>query len=408
MYPNCRVHSTTAGRLFAGGHLFIPKSPLFEPPEANAARPRVFVFNPSIPYNCRRKLNSAGAEPVNDDAMQDDSEEAGNEDFHGPDDLEIHPEIAVEGDLTLPVEAEFIDFESAFPAEEEVGLIRYDPLKKYLLEISRYPILDREEEHRLAVSFRDTDDREAAYRLVTANLRLVVKIAMIYHKVYQNILDLIQEGNLGLIMAIKKFDPDRGNRLNTYAQWWIKAYILKFLLDNSRLVKVGTTNTRRKILMNLNREKKELEARGIVPTTQLLAESMGVDEKEIMDVEVAMSGSDISLDTPVGSGDGNLKYEDTLQALEQSVDDKIAQNEFRSMLEQKFSEFSTTLTEREQVILNRRLIAEKPDTLQEIADIYGISREAVRVAEKKLTAKIKQYMIDSFGDIREIEFNLGR
>jgi len=294
------------------------------------------------------------------------------------------------------------------PTHESTELAPYHPLRRYLLEISKYSPLSREEEHRLAVLYQEKDDREAAYRLVTSNLRLVVKIAMIYHKVYTNLLDLIQEGNLGLIHAVRRFDPNRGTRLPTYAAWWIKAYILKFLLDNSRIVKIGTTNTRRKILMNLNREKRELETKGITPTAQLLAHNLGVDEAEILDVEQAMSGSDVSLDLPLGGDDGEIRVKDTLQAMEESVDDKIAHGEFRRIIENKFAEFAETLSEREKVILNRRLIADEPDTLQQIADLYGISREAVRVAEKKLIAKIKRYMTDSFKDVREIEFNLGR
>jgi RNA polymerase sigma-32 factor len=289
---------------------------------------------------------------------------------------------------------------------DSAELVRYDPLKRYLLEISRFAALSREEEHKLAVLYHETDDREAAYRLVTSNLKLVVKIAMIYHKVYRNLLDLIQEGNLGLMQAIRRFDPYRGTRLPTYAAWWIKAYILKFLLDNSRLVKIGTTNTRRRILMNLNRERRELESKGIVPTAQLLAQNLGVEEKELLEVEQGMAGTDISLDAPVGGDGSDIRYEDTLQLLEESIDEKIAQGEFRQILEEKFEKFADTLSERERIILKQRLIADEPRTLQQIADRYGISREAIRVAEKKLMAKIKSYMIESFGDVREIEFNL--
>ena len=295
------------------------------------------------------------------------------------------------------------DIEIAVPGPTEIAT--YDPLRRYLAEISRFVPLSREEEHKLAVHYRQTEDRETAYRLVTSNLKLVVKIAMIYHKVYRNLLDLIQEGNLGLIQAVRRFDPDRGTRLPTYAAWWIKAYILKFLLDNSRMVKIGTTNVRRKILMNLNREKRELEARGIVPTSKLLAENLGVDEQELREVEQGMAGPDISLDAPL-SDDGDTRYIDTLNLMEQSVDEKIAHGEFREMLEKKFADFAETLSAREREILTRRLIAEQPETLQQIADRYGISREAVRVAEKKLVSKIKKYMIDSFGDVREIEFHL--
>lgn len=289
---------------------------------------------------------------------------------------------------------------------DSTGITRYDPLRRYLAEIGRFALLGREEEHLLAMQYHETGDRETAYRLVTSNLKLVVKIAMIYHKVYHNLLDLIQEGNLGLIQAVKRFDPHRGTRLPTYAAWWIKAYILKFLLDNARMVKIGTTNARRKILMNLNREKRELEAKGIVPTSKLLAENLGVEEKELLEVEQGMAGTDVSLDAPMKNGDGGTRYIDTLHLMEQSVDEKIAHGEFRELLEMKFADFAKTLSEREHVILNERLIADKPETLQQIADRYGISREAVRVAEKKLVAKLKKYMIESFGDVREIEFHL--
>ena len=290
---------------------------------------------------------------------------------------------------------------------EVLGVTRYDPLRSYLAEIRKYASLDREEEHELAVRYRLTGDKEAAFRLVTSNLKLVVKIAMIYHKVYRNILDLIQEGNLGLLQAVQKFDPERGTRLHTYAAWWIKAYILKFLLDNTRMVKIGTTNDRRKILMNLNREKRELEARGIVPTSKLLAENLGVDEQDLLEVERGMTGGDISLDAPLGP-DGDTHYIDTLHRMEQSVDEKIAQGEFRDLLEKKFADFAATLSERDREILTRRLIADEPETLQEIADRYDVTREAVRVAEKKLIARLKEYMVESFGDVREIKFNLSR
>ena len=296
---------------------------------------------------------------------------------------------------------------NALVALESTEIATYDPLRRYLSEISRFTPLSREEEHQLAIDYYKTGDREVAYRLVTSNLKLVVKIAMIYQKVYRNLLDLIQEGNIGLIQAVKRYDPYRGTRLPTYAAWWIKAFILKFLLDNTRLVKIGTTNARRKILLNLNKEKRELEAKGIVPTSKLLAENLGVDEQELKEVEMGMSGPDISLDAPLGNSDsGDLRYIDTLHEMEQSVDDRIAQGEFRELLEKRFADFAETLSERERMILNNRLIADEPETLQEIADRYGISREAIRVAEKKLISKLKKYIVETFGDVKEIEVHL--
>lgn len=299
------------------------------------------------------------------------------------------------------------DRDEAFTAES-TRLAPFDPLKRYLHEISRFHPLSREEEHELAVLYQKTGDREAAYRLITSNLKLVVKIAMIYKRVYRNLMDLIQEGNIGLLQALRRFDPARGTRLPTYAAWWVKAYIIKFLLDNARLVKIGTTNERRKILMNLNREKRELEAKGITPTTQLLAQNLGVNEAEILDVERGMTGPEVSLEDTIGGESSDLRYIDSLHAPGDGADDKIAQNEFRELLESKFAEFEKTLSERDLIILKRRLISEEPETLQQIADRYGISREAVRVAEKKLTARLKKYMTDSFGDVLEVEFSRHR
>ena len=315
------------------------------------------------------------------------------------DETEEKPEREIKGLLELKEEDLELDANK---------LARYDPLKRYLYEISRFRPLSREDEHELAVLYRETGDREAAYRLVTSNLKLVVKIAMIYQKVYRNLLDLIQEGNVGLLQALRRFDPFRGTRLPTYAAWWIKAYILKFLLDNTRMVKIGTTNERRKILMNLNQEKRELEARGIVPTPQLLAQNLGVDEKEIINVELGMTGPDISLDAPIGGDGDNIRYIDSLRLMEESVDDKIAHGEFRELLDTKLAEFEGTLSDRDRLILKHRLIAENPETLQQIADRYGISREAVRVAEKKLIAKLKKYMTESFGDVLQVEFKKKR
>lgn len=315
------------------------------------------------------------------------------------DETDEEPTREIKGLLELKVEG---------PEADANKLAPYDPLKRYLYEIGKFSPLSREEEHELAVLYHKTGDHQAAYRLITSNLKLVVKIAMIYKKVYRNLLDLIQEGNIGLLQALKRYDPFRGTRLPTYAAWWIKAYIIKFLLDNTRLVKIGTTNERRRILMNLNREKRELEARGITPTTKLLAQNLGVEESEILDVEQGMSGPEVSLDAPIGGEGNNLRYIDSLRAMEESVDDKIAQGEFREMLQSKFAEFEETLSERERLILKRRLIAEEPETLQQIADRYGISREAVRVAEKKLVAKLKKYMTESFQDVLQVEFNLSR
>ena len=290
-------------------------------------------------------------------------------------------------------------------AQDRLQLIRYDPLRHYLLEISRYEPLSAEEEQRLARLFRDHQDREAGRQLVTSNLRLVVKIAFLYNKVYSNLMDLIQEGNVGLLQAVKKFDPERGTRLPTYAGWWIKAYIIKFILDNFRIVKVGTTNDRRKVLLNLRKEKRRLEAQGIAASPKAIAEALDVSEEDVVAVENSVQSYDLSLDENI-SDNSDIKHLETLASTEQLIDEQLAQGQLKEFIDAKFQEFATTLSEKDQMILKDRLIAEAPLTLQAIADKFGVTREAIRVSEKKLIEKIKAYMKKAFQDIKEVDFIL--
>jgi RNA polymerase sigma-32 factor len=160
--------------------------------------------------------------------------------------------------------------------EKDTSLTPFDPLQKYLREISQYRLLTQEEEHHLAVKYQEEHDKEAAYILITSNLRLVVKIALEFHRAWtMNILDLIQEGNIGLMQALNKFDPHHGVKLSSYASFWIRAYILRFILDNWRLVKIGTTQAQRKLFFNLKKEKAKLEALGYAAEPKQLAEAMG-------------------------------------------------------------------------------------------------------------------------------------
>ena len=198
-----------------------------------------------------------------------DREDEDNENFPGDPEIEILSDDNQDDYHNLPV------------LKEEHALAPVDPLAAYLHEIRKYEGLSEDEEQRLALEYRKNGDPATAYKLITSNLLLVVKIAMKFKREWQNLMDLIQEGNVGLMQAVKNFDPFRGVRLPAYASWWIKAYILKFLLDNWRLVKVGTTNTRRKLLYNLHKEKEKLEKAGIDPSTKLLAEKFGVEEGEV-------------------------------------------------------------------------------------------------------------------------------
>ena len=176
------------------------------------------------------------------------------------------------------------------PVAGDGGLVRYDPLRAYMAEVARHPLLSREEEHALAVRYWETGDVDAAYRLVASNLRLVVKIAHEYRRSAFNLLDLVQEGNMGLMQAVKKYDPFKGVKLSSYAAWWIRAYIIRFIMENWRMVKLGTTQAQRKLFFNLAKEREKLVARGIEPTPRLLAKNLQVEEKEVEEMSARMAG----------------------------------------------------------------------------------------------------------------------
>ncbi|HNN93728.1 MAG TPA: RNA polymerase factor sigma-32 [Pseudomonadota bacterium] len=290
------------------------------------------------------------------------------------------------------------------------SLARSDPLTVYMAEIRRYPLLSREEEHELAVRFAETQDPKIARRLITANLRLVVKIAHEYRRAYRNLLDLVQEGNLGLLQAVQKYDPHRGVKLSSYSAWWIRAYMLKFILNNWRLVKIGTTQAQRKLFFNLTKEREKLEAAGFVPTTKLLAERLSVPEQEVAEMQLRLAASEASLDAPIGSGDddgGKRTHLDMLESSNASRPDMTTESEeFRALLRQKLEAFESTLKGREQTLFHDRLMADQPLTLQEVGERYGISRERARQIEARLLSRLKQYLKKELGDAVQVAMGL--
>ncbi|MEE3348236.1 MAG: RNA polymerase factor sigma-32 [Nitrospinota bacterium] len=278
------------------------------------------------------------------------------------------------------------------PAVRTKGaLVPRDPFYAYLQEVRKYPALTEEEEKELAIRYKETGDLESAYKLTTGNLMLVIKIAMTFKREWQNLMDLIQEGNVGLMKAVKNFDPFRGVRLSAYATWWIKSYILKHILDNWRLVRVGTTNARRKLLFNLKREKEKLEREGFDPTTKLLAERFGVDETEVIDVSASIGAMDVSIDTPVRP-DSTMTPAQTLSQDGQSVEENVELKQFRQILNENIENFKAGLNPNEIEILNNRILSEDPLSLQEIGEQRGVTREAVRQAEQRLLKKFKTYI----------------
>jgi len=276
-------------------------------------------------------------------------------------------------------------------ASDEKSLVKFDPLQRYLSEISQYDLLKREQEIELGKRVMEDDDPEAAYTLVTSNLRLVVKIALEFQRVWmQNLLDLIQEGNIGLMQAVKKFDPYKNVKFSYYASFWIKAYILKFIMDNWRLVKIGTTQGQRKLFFRLKKEKQKLVEEGFDPKPKLLSERLGVSEREIVDMDQRLDSWDVSLDAPV-KNDSETERIEFLKTATDSIEDQVAKKEMETILHEKITEFKKGLTERELEIFNIRIFSDSPVTLQEIGDKYNISRERVRQVERNIIKKMKAY-----------------
>ena len=284
---------------------------------------------------------------------------------------------------------------------EERALVPYDPLQMYMFEIKNYKLLTREEEVELAIRIKEKKDQKAVYRLITSNLRLVVKIAMDFHRYWtKNLLDLIQEGNVGLLQAVRKFDPYRGIKFSYYSSFWIKAYMLKYIMENWKLVKIGTTQTQRKLFFNLAKERDKLIAEGFNPEPRLLAERLNVKEKEIEDMSQRLSGGEVSFDSPV-SADGKEGYGSFIPDPEMAIDEQLFEKQSRELLLKKLEEYRGKLPAKELDIFDNRIMADSPLTLQELGDKYHISRERVRQIQEKITKNIKKWLMEKIPDFEE-------
>lgn len=313
------------------------------------------------------------------------------------------------GDLVRPVSATIVtdeprseDIDSSFdePLEikslvpsSETGLVSRDPLVTYLNEIRRYQLLTREQEFDLAKKYYETKDPNAAQELIKSNLRFVVKVAAEYSRFGAKMIDLIQEGNVGLMHAVKEFNPHKGARLITYAVWWIRGYIQEYMMKQFSMVKIGTTPNQRKLFYQLQKQKEELEKMGYEGVLAL-SEKLGIPVDEIEIMQNRLNFRDVSLDKPLDIN-GDLTLQDVQKKADDTpVDEKLAQNEMIEILRSKIDEIRPHLNEKEKIILEERLLNDEPLTLQEIGEKYKITREAVRQAEVRLMKKIKDRMGD--------------
>jgi len=356
----------------------------------------------------KKSVAAASAKSRNEAAEESSvktASEGPEEDFEELSDLAEDSPDTDKQDLDAKLEKDVTALAPSRPVSPERAPI----LQRYLAEIRKYPLLDKEQEHDLAVRYQEHNDINAARHLVSSNLRLVVKIALEYYRNWMDLLDLIQEGNVGLMQAVKKFDPYRGIRLSTYSSFWIRAYILKFLMDNWRLVKIGTTQAQRKLFFNLKKERDRLEQFGFEPGSRMLAESLAVKESEVSEMDQRLSGRDESLDKPV-TEDGNQTREMTLPDEQKPVDEALAEDQFNRIIKRKLASFRKTLNgpdnEKEAFIFDNRLMNEEPLTLQEVGEEFGISRERVRQLESRLVNRIKEYLKSELPDYEDYEFVL--
>ncbi len=351
-----------------------------------------------------------------DAAGDEDAEETDDElievdgvEVLGPEDEPLDEPLVDQGDdMVVEAVGESIELDegSPFPSRRPAtrALARMDPLQLYMQEVQRHPLLTTEEEHELAVEYHRTTDVKVAARLVTANLRLVVKLAYEYRRAYRNIMDLVQEGNIGLMQAVRRYDPYRGVKLSSYAAWWIRAYILRYILNNWRLVKLGTTQAQRKLFFNLNKEKARLTAMGIEPSHAEIAERLNVHESEVIEMDRRLSAGDASLDANVGDADGRPTSRLDLMPAPTAGPDQLSESlELHELVRAELAKFKQTLAGRDLDIFERRLISEEPVTLQQLGDEYGVSRERMRQLEARITDNLRKFLAVSLGDAVRID-----
>ncbi len=296
-------------------------------------------------------------------------------------------EVAAE---VLPATAESAESPAA-DKSGDASLVPATALQQYLTEVRRYPYLSKEEELRLFHEYQVKGSRDAAVKLILANLRVSVAIAAEYLHTGADHMDLIQEGNVGLMQAIKKFDVSKNVRFYAYAAWWARAYILRYLLNNYRLVKVGTTQDQRKLFYNLKKEKAKLEREGFAPDTKLLADRLNVRERDVIEMDQRLGSWELSLDQPIGE-DQEATLLDIIPSQQVPADEQIADEQLRRLFRRKLAEFIKTLDEREEDILRNRILSESPLTLEDLGAKYQITKERTRQLEARIIKRLREYI----------------
>jgi RNA polymerase sigma-32 factor len=294
----------------------------------------------------------------------------------------------------------------SLPAINADALVSTDPLTTYMAQLRHLEPKDADEQQELAEAFHEEGDVEAAKTLIMSNLRLVVKIAREYNRRRNNLMELIQEGNVGLAEAIRRYDPYRGVKFTSYAQYWIRAMILNYLMNVLQLVKVGNTRAGRKLFYNLKKARRELINEGYLqPSTKQIADHLDVSEKEVVNVSRVLDQTALSLEAPAPGYDdtplGTIISDDQSD----SPQDQVEQADVRRRIQHAVSEFRKTIDDdRELDIWDRRIVAEDPLSLQELGDAWDVSRERIRQVESVIKDRFKDFWIDTVGEDEALIF----
>jgi RNA polymerase sigma-32 factor len=274
------------------------------------------------------------------------------------------------------------------------AVVETDGLKIYLSQVERYPILTREKEMALALRFRDEDDDEAGQTLITSNLRFVIKVALGYRNYGVKLMDLIQEGNIGLMKAVQRFDPDRGYRLISYAIWWIKAYIQNFIIRSWSLVKMGTTQAQRKLFYRIADLPEARDPDNHSHNVSLLARKINVTEDEVIDMAARLKAHDLSLDDLIGDRSRD-SFADTLRDDRPDQENMLSEQQERTDLKEWADSALAMLNPREKYIVEMRVLSDEPITLKELGKHFGVTRERARQIERSALAKLRGSYLQS-------------
>lgn len=292
-------------------------------------------------------------------------------------------------------------------SRKKTGVQKADLLNQYLAEVRRYPLLSPEEERKLAIRYREDEDQDAGRRLITSNLRLVVKMAFKYHSQWSNVLDLIQQGNIGLLQALKKYDPFNAThtRFSSYAAYWIRSCIYNYIKDNYRIVRLGSTRHGRKLFDNLRKERENLLSQGIMPSTKALSESLEIPEEEIVMFSQHFNNPALSFDSKNSDDDSRPLEETVASAQFDNPEEENINKELSLRLKEKLSIFASFLTDnRERSIWERRMMTESPCSLKELGEEYGVSKERIRQIESKIKLRLRGFLEEELGEDLEFDF----